>query len=232
MDDNDSYVDEAEEMPASPLTKVRAKTTGTPKRKASPLFQTLSKRGKAALLSAQKKPVNFADMLLTTFKEPAFISGAAPLIHAMLAPLMQSTVDAAINSTIKELKTSLIDKLLESNAKLQDTVSAQFNTMKQMQGLLDEQSRDLKAKAETIKSLESRLDSLTVKVESVQQSNNDLEQYSRRNSIRMTNVKFDQKASETDLTSQVTSFLNKTPAWRSTPVSWRHRTMPSRWQSD
>ena len=190
-----------------------SKTPKTPfKRRASPLYKTVSKRGratpKAAPKATLKNVASFYDMLTTTFKDPSFIAESGPFIQLMVAPLLKTVVKDAISTAVGELKHSILDKMVESNTQLQEIVNKQIETINYMQTTLDGQRKELQEKSETIKIMQDQIQSLTLKFDEVQSAQNDLEQYGRRNSLRISNFKFDPKQSEAELTQKVVSFVN------------------------
>ena len=195
-----------------------SKTPKTPfKRRASPLYKNVSKRGRATPKAAPKAPkatlknaASFNDMLITTFKDPSFIAESGPFIQLMIAPLLKTVVKDAISTAVGELKHSILDKMVESNTQLQEIVNKQIETINYMQTTLDGQRKELQEKSETIKIMQDQFQSFTLKLDEVQSAQNDLEQYGRRNSLRISNFKFDPKLSEAELTQKVVSFVNDT----------------------
>lgn len=147
-----------------------------------------------------KKPGNlsFADMVYQTFNTQSFVESMAPVLATIMAPIIQSTVSVAIT----ELKEGVLGPLMETNGKLSETVQAQTDIINQQKHLLNSQQ-------DHIDKLESNLKDLYVSNEDLIYKLNDLEQYGRRNSVRMYNVPIpNQLQSETELTEHVVQFIN------------------------
>ena len=205
-----------------------SKTSKTPfKRRASPLYKTVSKRGRATPKATPKAPkatlknaASFNDMLITTFKDPSSTAESGPFIQLMIAPLLKTVVKDAISTAVGELQHSILDKMVESNTQLQEIVNKQIETINYMQTTLDGQRKELQEKSETIKIMQDQFQSLTLKLDEVQSAQNDLEQYGRRNSLRISNFKFDPKQSEAELTQKVVSFVNDTLLTDPPPPPW------------
>ena len=204
-----------------------SKNPKTPfKRRASPLYKTVSKRGratpKATPKAMLKNTASYHEMLITSFKDPSFIAESGPFIQAMIAPLLKSVVQDATGTAVGELKHSILDKMVESNIQLQEIVNKQIETNDYMQKTLDGQRKELQEKAETIQTMQDQIQSLNLKVDEVQSAHNDLEQYGRRNSLRISNFRFDPKQSEADHTKQVVSFVNDTLLTDAPPPLGQH----------
>ena len=147
-----------------------------------------------------KKPGNlsFADMVYQTFNTQSFVESMAPVLATIMAPIIQSTESVAIT----ELKEGVLGPLMETNGKLSETVQAQTEIINQQKHLLNSQQ-------DQIDKLESNLKDLYVSNEDLIYKLNDLEQYGRRNSVRMYNVPIpNQLQSETELTEHVVQFIN------------------------
>ena len=69
-------------------------------------------------------------------------------------------------------------------------------------------SRLLEEKTKSIVNFEHRVQNLELEVKSLKMASNDLEQYGRRNSIRILNFKIINKLPESELKTQIISFFN------------------------
>ena len=75
---------------------------------------------------------------------------------------------------------------------------------------MDDQRQELRAKSETIKTMQDQIESLDFRIKEVRSAQNDLEPCGRRNSLRKSNFKIDAKQSEAELTQKVVAFVNET----------------------
>lgn len=142
--------------------------------------------------------LSFADMVYQTFNTQSFVESMAPILASIMAPIIQSTVSVAIT----ELKEGILGPLMETNGKLSETVQAQNEIINQQKHLLNSQQNQ-------IDKLETNLKNLYIANEDLSFQVNDLEQYGRRNSIRMFNLPVPNLLqSESDLTEHVVQFIN------------------------
>lgn len=147
-----------------------------------------------------KKPgsLSFADMVYQTFNTKSFVESMAPVLANIMAPIIQSTVNVAIS----ELKDGILGPLMETNGKLCETVQSQNE-------IIDQQKHLLNSQQNKIEKLETDLKNLYVANEDLSYQVNDLEQYGRRNSVRIYNLPVPNLVqSETDLTEHVVQFIN------------------------
>ena len=152
--------------------------------------------------------MSFSDMLLVTFRDNSFVKGVVPILNDMMAPLIQNAIQSAVRSAVDDMKTSVLDKLIETNEALQKTVSDQSETIKRQKILIDTQAREIDSKIAKVTELEGEVQLLTDELDNMKMSLNDLEQYGRRNSLRINNLKLNYNGEEPDLTRAVVNFLN------------------------
>ncbi|MEW8544146.1 MAG: hypothetical protein AB2693_11485 [Candidatus Thiodiazotropha sp.] len=140
----------------------------------------------------------FSEMVTQTFKDKVFIQGVTPILYELLNPFIKD----CINSAVSALKESVIKPLIDSNKELMETVKFQSDT-------IEEQKRSIDLKSQKLEELEGELKFMHRRVESLSAEANDLEQYSRRNSLRLYNLPVpDDVTSEEQLTDIVVRFIN------------------------
>ena len=64
----------------------------------------------------------------------------------MMAPLIQNAIQSAVRSAVDDMKTSVLDKLIETNEALQKTVTEKSETIKRQKTLIDTQAREIDSK--------------------------------------------------------------------------------------
>lgn len=161
--------------------------------------------------------LSFSDMIKMTFNDTTFAKNIAPVIHELISPLIQETIQATVSSTvtaaINGMKESVIDQMIDSNAKLQETVSIQTKVIEDQKVIIKDQSKQLDSKSETICELECEVKYLMSEVDKLKWGLDDLEQYGRRNSLRINNLQlerpFDKFGNEREFTRSVLNFLNR-----------------------
>lgn len=142
--------------------------------------------------------LSFADMVFQTFNTQSFVESMAPVLANIMAPIIQSTMNLALT----EMKDNVVGPIMEANSKLRETVQAQTE-------IINQQKQLLKSQQDQIGKLESNTKNLYIANEGLTYQVNDLEQYGRRNSVRMYNVPVpDILHSESDLTRHVVDFIN------------------------
>ena len=169
----------------------------------------------------------FSDMVSLTFNDKSFAKKMAPVLHEMVLPLLQKTIVDTVSQAVEGIKINVLDKMVESNNKLQETVAIQKSIITKQQtaiedqkALIEKQEATIKqkldvlsAKEETIRELECHNKYLTSEVDALKWGLDDLEQYGRRNSIRINNLKlvqsFDSFDNEYDFTQEVLNFINE-----------------------
>ena len=210
----DTNVDDTYTLPETPTGSTcgsKAGSTGgssTPKRKASPHIVSTPHLKIQKTPGIKSKPsqknVPFSDLLLKTFKEKKFIEGFAPFIQALICPFIQTAVD----ETSKRHDRAISD-MIASNTKIYDLVQNQMDRMEEQNRTIESQAAELKVKDEKIRFLEKRVENLDLGLQTLKNETNDLQQYGRRNSLRLNNMKADPDLDEESLTHHVVGFLNK-----------------------
>ena len=144
-----------------------------------------------------KKGVPFTEMVTQALKQKSVLEELAPVLSDLLAPVIKSTMDTAIAL----LQDSVINPLLVANKELVETVKSQKDTITSQNNQITDQNVK-------IKSVEFQLDSTTRKCHSLEADLNDLQQYGRRNSLRINNFPTKGTPDEFQLTDQVCHFIN------------------------
>ena len=189
------------------------------KRKASPLYKTSLKKStpvRKSSASKAKASQSFPEMLFCTFNDSEFQNKLTPMIHSMLTPAIQATIEATMKTYIEQMQASMIKQVLDSNLKLKESIDHQTKQIKDLRSQLDEKSKEIDDKHRKIDKLQEQVQTLTeevnknaIVIKNHDSTINDLEQYGLRNSIRLTNMKFNPKIGEEELTASVTSFINE-----------------------
>ena len=111
--------------------------------------------------------IAFSDMIKMSFNDQGFAKSMAPILYDMVSPLIQSTVNEAIN----QIKLTVVDEMIKSNNELKDMVTQQSETIKAQKVVIKDQTKLLAEKAERIESLELNVDLLMVEVDSIKDPN-------------------------------------------------------------
>ena len=172
---------------------------------------------KASMSKDKGSKMAFSDMVKLTFNDPAFAKSVAPVMYDMLTPLIQDTISAAVKAVTSDLKTSVVDEMVRSNDELQKLVKEQTETINsqkliidEQKTLINEQNTLLESKSARIEELECNSDYLLLEMDSLKHEINNLEQYGRRNSLRLNNfTPPSPPVDEQDLTNSVCTFLNR-----------------------
>lgn len=140
----------------------------------------------------------FSEMVSKTFSDKGFVQSVTPLLFDLMSPLIRDCIAVAVGA----LKESVIIPLVESNKELIETVKFQSDT-------IEEQKKCLETKSKQIDTLQKELKSVYARVDSLSSETNELEQYSRRNSLRLYNLPIpDDVSTEQQLTELVLRFIN------------------------
>lgn len=137
-----------------------------------------------------KKSFSLPELMKRGFRDPEVMKVATPVILNNLQPQIEklietafsSTIDCAVNKAIERFKTDV------------------------MQPMLNHKDQEIKVLKTDIQQKNKRITELESKVASLQKSHNDLEQYGRRQSIRLNNVPLPEESS---CESVVLEILNK-----------------------
>ena len=108
------------------------------------------------------------------------------------------TVTTAVKAVITSLQTTVISDMVQSNQSLQKSVETQSKLIKEQNYIISDQKHVIErqeaiieCKNDQIDDRQSQVTVLTYKFDDLRMSVNDLEQYGRRNSIRINNFKVD-----------------------------------------
>ena len=173
------------------------------KRKASPKERSKIKRQNSLpnlrQTASQKR---HSDMLVAAFEQQSFREQVAPVLIDLLKPVVEHAL-SDMNKSIMEL--------INSNKSLQATVERQFTVIEQQRQTIDTQNKTIADQDENISQLNASVEELQSKFDNLSLAHNDLEQYGRRNSLRVSNMVFNSNAltSEDTLTQHMVSFINK-----------------------
>ena len=147
----------------------------------------------------------FSDMVKLTFNDASFTRSITPVLYDMMSPLILNTIETSVAATVeaavKSVQAKVVDQIVESNRQLQESVKEQTRVVEEQRRVIEiqdqvivdqknaieDQSKQLQEKTETIEQLEMQVDCLMLELDSVKNDLNDLEQYGRRNSIRLNN---------------------------------------------
>ena len=144
------------------------------KRKASPLYKTGAKRTTTAC--KPKCNQSFSESLVTAFKNPYLIETIAPLLQTVINPAIQSSIQAAVSVEVKNLQSGVFSQLLETTAKLHDTVEKQVNVIYEQRSKLEQLSHECNVKSKLVDDLQSKVVKLSEELDSMKVSLNDIEQ--------------------------------------------------------
>lgn len=166
----------------------------------TPLVPKTKKRAPSTKTQAKLTPkpatAPFRSMLLGTFQDKAFQEGISPMISQSVSPMIESAIQRAVDTAITAVRNDVIKPLLDSNSKLTSIVNEQKNLIKQHESRIVE--------------LESEYDVVCSELDDLKLSVNDLEQYGRRNNLRISNMSLDQPgATEREITENTVKFLNE-----------------------
>lgn len=160
------------------------------------------------------KPVAFSDMIKLSFNDQSFRDSITPVLIEMTSPLIIETVNVAT----ADMK-SVVDDMIKSNQALQDTVKKQTQVIndqkliiKEQKDVINEQKIMIDSNSNTVEELQCTIDLMTSELDQLRFSHNELEQYGRRNSLRINNLKFEGLSSpprdEEQLADATLRFLN------------------------
>ena len=200
-----------------PQVKNRKQAKVKRKANASPLDKpaTVKRVNSEPTLSEPKsKSVPFSDLILHAFEDDNFVSSFKPVIQTMMTTVVTEVVNEvvqnAVKTSVKQLKEDVIDELIDANKSLQTTLSKQMELIDTQKSLIDKQALELNERNETVSDLQAQVKFLQTEVDRVSLDMNHLEQYGRRNSLRISNFAYDKdkNMSEPVLTADVVGFLN------------------------
>ena len=130
------------------------------------------KLGPAKERKANQSGVAFSDMVKMTFSDASFAKSKMPLLYDMMSPLIMKTIEASVAATVdaavNSVQTKVVDQMLKSNKKLQESVAeqtrviteqtkvirAQEHLISDQEKAIADQASPLNSKSETIDRLE------------------------------------------------------------------------------
>ena len=131
--------------------------------------------------SAQEDSISFLNDVATAFENETFVDRVAPSLHKLMAPVITSAINEAVASAVLKLETSVIKPLQDQNKKL-------ILKVKESEEIIRSKNELLSQKNEQISKLQTEVEQLTKSTSKLTDKLDDLEQYGRRNSVRMHNV--------------------------------------------
>ena len=123
----------------------------------------------------ETKYVNVGDIIVKSFSDKNFIEKITPVLTAIVAPLIKTAINEAVVNAVSAIEKGAISKIKTENEALKKRIDTVESVVKAKDAELVEKSKE-------ISELQSKLDALTLKVDG-------LEQYGRRTSIRLINMK-------------------------------------------
>ncbi|MCG8049149.1 MAG: hypothetical protein N0E48_26695 [Candidatus Thiodiazotropha endolucinida] len=182
-------------------------------------FPDITKISKSKSKSSSKSsvmPMAFSDMMRVTFDDQSFKDSITPVLYDMVCPLIQetiqTTVTTAVTKAIESIRTNVLDEMIKSNKSLQDSVNKQNAIIKEQKSVIEEQRTIIDTNNDMVEDLQNQVYFLTAEIDELRCSVNDLEQYGRRNSLRINNLDLSgpsgPPANEEALTSAVVYFVN------------------------
>ena len=137
----------------SSLSKDEAKTLltlDTEKTETLRRQNSLPNINKAAATKDKITKMAFSDMIKMTFNDAAFAKSMVPIIQDMLSPLIQDTISVAVSTTTENIKTKVLDKMVESNEELQRLVSEQTGIINSQKAVINEQREQIDAQTKLL----------------------------------------------------------------------------------
>ena len=131
--------------------------------------------------TSSKSCASFLNDVATVFENETFIDRITPSLHKLMAPVITLAVNEAVTSAVTKLEKDVIKPLQEQNKKL-------ILKVKESEEIIRSKDELLAQKNDQISKLESDVKTLTKSTSKLTDKLDDLEQYGRRNSVRMYNI--------------------------------------------
>ena len=156
------------------------------KRKAgSPVDDTVLKRHNSASdLRLLKQPATFTEMMLKSLNDETCAKELAPVMICMVSPAIQLCMDRAV----EKIQTS-VNTLIESNRELKDIVVNQTKIISTQEKLIADQKEKIEENAAQINNMQTDMSQFKKELGQLKLHVNDMDQYGRRNSVRLINFK-------------------------------------------
>ena len=135
---------------------------------------------------------NVGELIVRSFKDKSFIEKITPVLSTVFQPLITAAINEAVLKAVSGVEKGIIGSLKRENQELKSKI----NTVERAVKLSE---TELKGKDKEISDLQKELESLSLKVDS-------LDQYGRRLSVRLVNMKM---PNGQDCESTVIDFVNK-----------------------
>ena len=104
----------------------------------TPVFKESSfEQSDLSEFEAKQSYVSFSDMVFRTFEEKSFLESFVPMLSKLIAPIVESSVNAAIAS----MKDTVVTPMLEANDRLCKSVESQSRLISEQKTLIDSNTR-------------------------------------------------------------------------------------------
>lgn len=201
---------------SEPVKKPVSTYEGLRRRNSFPDVSKILETDKPDKKKNKTKAMAFSDMMKMTFDDQAFKNSITPILYDMVCPLIHETIKSTVSSTvtaaIDSFRSSVIDQMIRSNRDLQESVKEQSRIINEQKAVIEEQRAIINDNNDTIDGLYCQVHVLSTEVDELKFDINELEQYGRRNSLRINNLKLDSPMgppnNEQALTTAVVQFLN------------------------
>ena len=138
------------------------------------------------------------------FTDEHFIKKISPTLVKMSQPLTNTAINDAVTKAVLKLESDVIKPLQKQNDMLNKVIEKKDETIRQKDEIIKAKDELLKQRDITINQLEKNVESLASKLD-------DLEQYGRRSSVRLFNVKQNPGVSCTQAALRVMNEVMKVP---------------------
>ena len=123
----------------------------------------------------ETKYANVGDIIVKSFSDKNFIEKITPVLTAIVAPLITTAINEAVVNAVSAIEKGTISKIKTENKELRERLST-------LESVVKTNENELEVKKKEVTDLQTKLDAMTLKVDN-------LEQYGRRTSIRLINMK-------------------------------------------
>lgn len=131
--------------------------------------------------TSSKSCASFMNNVATVFENETFVDRIAPSLHKLMAPVITLAINEAVTKAVTQIEKDVIKPLQDQNKKLNLKV-------KESEEIIRSKDELLAQKNDQISKLQSDVSKLTKSTSKLTDKLDDLEQYGRRNSVRMYNV--------------------------------------------
>ena len=149
-------------------------------------------------ISEPKKTFTVPELMRKGLRDPDVMRDLVPAIMTSLQPMIEAKIEQTIQSSIDKSFAASIDKAVN------DAISKYRQEV--MKPLLDQRDEEIKLLKSELNEKTAKLNFTEAKVQKLEKGLDDLNQYGRRQSIRLNNV---QIADEVDCEKAVLDILNK-----------------------